>query len=254
MILLLAGTKDGRELAAELTSKGYPVLATVISSYGRELAEANGISVDDGILDEAGLEKVIAEKGIKLVVDVTHPYAAVVSRNAMAACEQLGVRYLRYERPTVPLPSYDRLHVVKDATEAALCAARLGKVIFLTTGSRTLPVFKAEPELATARLIARVLPEPKVIAECIELGFTPGDIVAIQGPFSHDLNVALFKEYGAEVVITKNSGLIGGSDSKFSAAVTLGLHLVVIDRPQIDYRNIVSSFSEVFKIVGEVIP
>jgi len=252
MILVLAGTRDGRELAAELTLKGYSVLTTVVSTYGRELAEANGLSVTDGVLDEAGLAEVLGNKGVKLVVDATHPYAANVSRNAMAACERLGVRYLRYERPTAPLPTYERLHLVKDAAEAARCAARLGKVIFLTTGSRTLAVFKAEPELAAVRLVARVLPEPKVVAECIELGFSPGDIVALQGPFSHELNVALFKEFDSEVVVTKNSGLIGGSDSKFSAAMALGIHLVVIDRPKVDYLNAVSCFEEVLKTVEEV--
>ncbi|HMM20308.1 MAG TPA: precorrin-6A reductase [Selenomonadales bacterium] len=252
MILVLAGTRDGRELAAALTLEGYPVLTTVVSGYGRDLAEADGLAVSGGALDEKGLAEVIGQKGIRLVVDATHPYAAAVSRNAMAACGRLGVRYLRYERPAAPLPAYGRLHRAKDAAEAARCAAGLGKVVFLTTGSRNLRNFKAEPALAGARLIVRVLPDPEVIAQCLGLGFSPRDIVALQGPFSHDLNVALFKEYGSEVVITKNSGLVGGSDSKFSAAAALGLHLVVIDRPAMDYPLAVSSLATVLEYAREV--
>lgn len=252
MILVVAGTRDGRELAAGLADRGYPVLVSVISEYGRQLADQDNLTVNACALDRAGFAGLIAGQGIRAVVDASHPYATGVSDNVLAACRECGVPYLRYERPAVPLPDYDRLHVVADAQEAAKAAASLGRVIFLTTGSRTLPVFKKEPLLEGHLLIARVLPEPQVIAECLALGFTPGEIVALKGPFSHEFNVALFKEYGSEVIVTKNSGLVGGSDSKFSAAMELGLPLVVIDRPQAACLNRVGTSEDVIKFVEEV--
>lgn len=245
MILVLAGTQDGRQLAACLAAGGYQVVVSVISDYGRSLAELPGICVHTGQLTLAGMQEFIAAQGIKAVVDASHPYAANVSANAMAACETSGVDYIRYERSEVSVPEYRQLHLAKDAAEAARIAAGLGKIIFLTTGSRTLKIFKTEPLLADCRLIARVLPQIDVITECMELGFKPGDIVAIQGPFSHTLNVALFKEYGTEVVITKNSGTIGGADTKISAAMELGLKLVVIGRPAIEYKNLCRTSTEV---------
>lgn len=252
MILVLAGTRDGRELAAELAGAGYRVITSVVTSYGRLLA-GDTLSVTTGPMDASGLMAFIRYKGIKLVVDATHPYAAEISRNAMMVCGQLGIVYLRYERPPAKLPDYEYLHIVSDASAAARTAAKLGRVIFLTTGTRTLASFKTEPLLRDCRLIARVLPDTKVLAECFTLGFTPGDLVAMQGPFSHQLNVALFSEFNSEVVVTKNSGQIGGSDSKFSAAMELGLQLIVIDRPPMSYQNIVYSYQDIKAYIEEVL-
>lgn len=251
MILVLAGTLDGRELAQYLAERGYKILVSVISDYGRKLAELPGIVVHTGQLTLAGMKELIAAQGIKAILDASHPYAVNVSVNAMAACAASGIRYIRYERSKICVPNYEKLYMAKDAVEAARIAAGLGKVIFLTIGSRTLKIFKTEPLLVDCRLIARVLPQPDVITECIELGFSPGDIVAIKGPFSHALNVALFKEYRTEVVITKNSGTIGGADTKISAAMELGLPLIVIDRPAIGYKNLCQTQAEVMALLSD---
>jgi len=252
MILVVAGTKDGREMAADLVTRGYPVLVSVVSDYGRQLLEQDNLPVSACPLDSNGFTQLIGQRGLRAVVDISHPYATGVSANVLSACESSGIPYLRYERPAVPLPQYEQLHVVPDAQAAAKAAAALGNVVFLTTGSRTLPVFKNEPLLDDHRLIVRVLPEPQVIAECLALGFTLGEIVAVKGPFSHEFNLALFKEYRSEVIVTKNSGLVGGSDSKFSAAIALGLPLIVIDRPKTEDKNSVCTSEAVVKFVEEV--
>ncbi len=253
MILVLAGTRDGRELAAFLAGRGWPVSVAVVSDYGRSLASQDGLAVHTGSLDAAGLVALLRAEGARAVVDASHPYAASASRNAQEACAALGLPYIRYERPEAPLPEYEKLYQAADAAGAARLSAGLGRVIFLATGSRTLEVFKNEPLLTGRRLIARVLPEPEVVAACRRLGFAPGDIVAMQGPFSHSLNVALFREYAAEVIVTKNSGLVGGTDSKLSAARELGLSVVVIDRPEIKYSLIAADFDAVGEFVREVI-
>ncbi|EAX47823.1 precorrin-6x reductase [Thermosinus carboxydivorans Nor1] len=251
MILVLAGTQDGRELAALLERAGFSVLVSVVSGYGRDLAQQTGLFVHTGPLDRDGLYNLIRTRAIKLVVDASHPYAAGASENAIAACQRAGVPYLRYERPGTPLPRYERLYVADNAAAAARMAAQLGRTIFLTVGSRALALFKQEPLLRSHRLVARVLPDPTVMAECLQLGFSPRDIIAMQGPFSHELNVAMFRDCGAEVVVTKNSGAIGGTDTKFSAAMELGLSLVVIDRPRIDYGRKASSPAEVLDYLRE---
>jgi len=271
MILVLARTRDGRELAAHLARQGWPVSVAVVSEYGRKLAARDGLPVHTGSRDTAGLVALLRAEGARAVVDASHPYAAAVSRNAQTACEALGLPYLRFERPppphpendphihaaapphAAPLPEYGRLFLAADAAGAARLAAGLGKVVFLATGSRTLAAFKNEPLLAGCRLIARVLPEPEVIAACRRLGFAPADIVAMQGPFSHQLNVALFREYGADVIVTKNSGLVGGTASKISAAQELGLALVVIGRPVAEYSRVAADFGAVGEFVREVI-
>ena len=241
MILVIAGTRDGRELASELTAAGHAVLVSVFSEYGRRLAADSSPEINAGPLDADGLTRLLRDKPVTMVVDASHPYAINVSRNAMTACERVGVEYLRFEREETPLPASEKIRLAADAAQAAQLAASLGRIIFLTTGSHLLPVFKAEPALQHCRLIARILPQPDVIAACADLGFAPADLVAMQGPFSHELNVALFRHYGAEVVVTKNSGLTGGTDSKVTAARELGLYLLVIDRPRLNYSRTTDS-------------
>lgn len=251
MILVLAGTKDGRELIALLAEAGYQVLASAFSQYGGELINLPNVHVHTGPLDSQGLAALITDHKIDILVDASHPYAVNVSQNGMLACKKTSIPYIRYERPRGILPEYEKLYAVSDYQEAIEKAASLGKTVFLTTGSRHLKLFQEAACLKEHRIIARVLPETSVLKECIELGFSPKNIIAMQGPFSHELNMALFKEYEADVIVTKNSGQVGGSDTKMTAAMALGLPLVVIDRPQIDYTKIVYTMDEVLQFIKE---
>ena len=74
----------------------------------------------------------------------------------------------------------------------------------------------------------------------------------MQGSFSRDLNRALFESFGADVIVTKDSGKIGGVDSKIEAAQDLKIPVVMIDRPRIDYPNLTQNFDEVLKLIGEL--
>ena len=231
MILVLAGTQDGREIAAGLREAGYEVIASVVSEYGRELVAQSGVPVQAAAMDEHELQQFVVQHGIRLMIDATHPYAVNVSRNARQVAANLHIPCLRYERPDSALPIYAKLVLAPDMQRAAEMAVGLGKTVFLTTGSHSLPLFRAAAAGRDCRLIARVLPQPEVIADCIANGFSPADIIAAQGPFSQELNRELFRAYGADVMVTKNSGAIGGTDAKIAAAIELGLMIVVVQRP-----------------------
>lgn len=253
MIFVLAGTQDGREIAKLLLEKGHDVAASVVSRYGGELLAHNcgqRCLINDKPLDQEALQAYMQEHKISLLVDASHPYAANVSRNAMEVCTSLAVPYIRYERDLSAL-DYEKITVVHSYEEAAQAAAALGNNIFLTTGSRNLEKFVQSPALQGSELTARVLPTAEVIALCESLGLDAGHIVALQGPFSKELNLELFKRYGAEVIITKNSGTIGGTDTKLAAAKELGLPLVLIDRPQLDYPRIGHSYEDIQDFVEQ---
>lgn len=244
-ILVIAGTQDGRELAGYLLAQGYEVTASVVSQYGEELLKRYaGIKINDKPLDENGLMDFIKENEIDILVDASHPYAANASQNAMNACHRADVPYIRYERKQTSL-DYEKAYYVADYTEAAQKAAELGKNIFLTTGSRNLQAFAKADCLKDCVLTCRVLPETEVIGMCRELGFTPANIIAMQGPFSKELNAELYRKYAADVVITKNSGQVGGTDTKIAAAMEMGLPLIIIDRPKVSYDNVTDSFDGV---------
>ena len=245
MIFVIAGTEDGRKLAGFLLNKGFDVTASVVSSYGKTLLEQYvGIKINEKKLDEDELVELILNDAVEILVDASHPYAVNVSQNAMAACHRANVPYIRYERESVLL-TYGKIFHVATYEEAAKKAAELGKNIFLTTGSRNLKIFVESPALKECNLIARILPTAEVLSECEKLGFNPKNIVAIQGRFSTELNMELFKHYKADVIVSKDSGQIGGVDTKLTAAERLNLPIVMIDRPNINYDNVVYDFDAV---------
>lgn len=251
MIFVAAGTQDGRELAGLLLSNGYPVTASVVSRYGSELLSGYpGMKINDKPLDEEGLSEYIEKQNVKMFVDASHPYAANVSQNAMDACKKAGIPYIRYERPATAI-NCKNLTVVENYEQAAEKAAGLGKTIFLTTGSRNIRKFICSPYLSGHRVVARILPTADVIAEVMSLGFLPKDIVALQGPFSREFNREMFRQYGADVIVTKNSGSIGGTDTKFSAADDLDLPVILVDKPAIHYENLAADFETVLEFVAE---
>lgn len=254
MILVVAGTQDGRQLAETLAASGVKVMVSVASTYGRQLAANNLYQVREGNLDANGFHALFSSQGVRGVIDASHPYAANVSATLIAVCRECSIPYLRYERQAASLPSYENMRVADTAQTAAQLAVSLGKTILLTTGSRTMACYKAAADQVGARLIVRILPEPQVLQEALDLGILPRDIIAMQGPFSLETNEALIKQFGADVLVTKNSGRIGGTDVKFQAAVNQHIWLVVIDKPSIDYGSVVNDIPAAMIWLKEAFP
>ncbi len=100
----------------------------------------------------------------------------------------------------------------------------------LTCGSKEMKVFTSLPDFQN-RIYARILPEPSILQKCIDLGFKPTNMICIQGPFSRDLNLAMMKHIGAEILVTKDSGPTGGYLDKLEASKMLGIKVIVIGRP-----------------------
>lgn len=233
MILVLGGTKDARIVVEMLATRGHQVLASAATAYGGELlAGAGATRVSDRPLGRQELADLMDDHKIRTVVDATHPYAVAISAMATDLCGEKGIPYHRYHRPETILPEHPLVTFACSYEEAAERAAEIGEVIFLTTGSKTLDTFIKAARVLERRVVARVLPDPQVLARCLTLGLTPADIVAAQGPFSRDLNRALFQHYGARVVVTKDSGPAGGTAEKIEAALGLDIPVVVVGRPE----------------------
>ena len=253
MIFVAAGTQDGRELVDRLLDQNYPVAASVVSHYGCMLLDRyphSRLLINEQPLDKDGLKDYIRIYGIRLFVDASHPYAVNVSENAMSACKEAGIPYVRYERDLTKI-DYPRTYVVRSYEEAAEMAEMLGKKVFLTTGSRNLKTFIDALKLSGTEVTARVLPTKEVLGICEQVGLDPGHIVAMQGPFSKLLNKEMFCKYQADVVVTKNSGSIGGTDTKLAAAEAADLPLIIIDRPVLDYPVVGQTYQEIMNFIKE---
>lgn len=226
-IRIFSGTTEGHALCRFLASCGVPADVYVATEYGAAVMEPmHGITVHEGRLDENKIVSLIDEN--TLLIDATHPYAALVTDNLRAACRRTGARYERLLRPAT---GHDGGETVPDTASAvAWLSAHPGKVL-LTTGSKELDAYTAVENFAE-RLYPRVLPSIGVIQKCVSLGFPGSHIIAMQGPFSAEMNAALIRQTGADIIVTKDTGASGGFAEKLAAAHETGIRTLIIARPR----------------------
>lgn len=78
------------------------------------------------------------------------------------------------------------------------------------------------------RVYARVLPLEDSLVLCREAGVKAAHILAMQGPFSEEMNTAMLRAIGAKWLVTKDGGAAGGFAEKAAAAAKTGVRLLVI--------------------------
>lgn len=252
-IWVFSGTRDGNELARELVARGHPVVVSTATGYGGEVARSSceGVTVWSGQQGMEPRRRALEAGAARLILDATHPHAARMSGQLIELARQLDIPYLRFERPSALDPG--RAIVCEDAADAAGRAIELGRRIFLATGSKDLPTFLRAPGAGRCEWFVRLTPDPERLARAIALGIPRERILAMQGPFPAEFNRALWRSQGIECVVTKDSGEAGGYGEKQSAAADLGIPLLVIRRPHVDYPRQVASVEEAVRAAAELL-
>ena len=247
MDLIFGGTSEGRELYASCREAGLPVMLSVATEYGRELAEQSPEDgfVHAGRMDEPAMEKFFREKGIARVVDATHPFAVEVSRNIKAACEACSLPYIRYRREG---GTYSGGWTCRDTAEAVRILETVPGNILLTTGSKELAAVSHVPGFSE-RFYARVLPSEESMRLCREAGLPGSHILGMQGPFSEEWNRLSIREWNIQVLVTKDSGKRGGFEEKLSAAQKEGIRALIIGRPP-EEENALDSLESVLQYLS----
>lgn len=231
-ILIFAGTTEGRRLAEILEANKCPCDACVATEYGSQLLKSTEyVTVHEGRLDKEGMQKLYRDIACDIVVDATHPYAEIVTATIRESLEGLNIRYIRLKRPSSSLGN-DCDNRYKSASDCVESLLNTEGRILLTTGSKDLKAF-ADTDLKE-RLMVRVLPGMDSLKLCYEAGLEGKQIIAMQGPFSKEMNQATLKQYKIEHLVTKESGHQGGFDEKLAAAAELGVRIHVIERPGVD--------------------
>lgn len=229
-ICIFSGTTEGRELVELLRGQAVSVTVCVATEYGEQLVEpAENVTVSAQRLNEAEMADLFAAQSFDFVIDATHPYAQEASENISRACRETKTEYLRLERDGSALPQ--NAVTVKDAAEAAEYLRNTAGAVFLTTGSKEISAFRSIPEFSQ-RVYARVLPVEESIAACREAGLPPSHIIAMQGPFSEEMNEAQFRHAQAAFLVTKDGGGAGGFAEKKAAAEKCGMTILLIRRPE----------------------
>lgn len=228
-LCVFAGTTEGRELVELLCTQDVAVTACVATEYGETLlSPKENLTISAQRLTGQEMEALFSRENFDMVIDATHPYASVVTENIAAACEKAGVHYQRLLRSGCKAGA-DAVFV-PDIPAAVEYLNGTEGTILLTTGSKELAKYAGLTDFAD-RVYARVLPMEDSLRLCQSAGLKPAHILAMQGPFSFDLNVAMLKSVGAKYLVTKDSGAAGGFDEKVAAARAANVTLVVIGRP-----------------------
>jgi len=251
VILLLGGTLESRQLAEVINAHNYNFIVSTVSEYGGILAKEICKRVNSLPLEQNELDRFCTEENIRIIIDATHPYAKNISECAIYIAKKNNIKYLRYERQgQTNFKNYSCVHRVASDMEASLLASQLGNKVLLTTGSRKLEIY--QKLIKTKEVYVRILPDINSLEKCLDLGLLPRNIIALQGPFTTEFNKALFIEKQIEVVITKNSGDIGGVDTKLEACSVLKIPLIIIDKPNVLYPRTAYDFASVLHFIKEV--
>lgn len=251
MIGLILGTSEGKTILELLNKYTDDIFISTATEYGGELLKDYRYKVmNTKPLDLDELIVAINKNGINIILDASHPYAEIITKNALEACNRLDITYVRYERPKVKKYDDDHVVFVKDYEELYLKIKDIKATILNTTGSTNLDKFM-DMHL-TERVIHRVLPSIKVMERCFTLGVDTGDIIAIKGPVSEELNCSFIKEYNAGAIILKDSGTQGGTDEKIKAAIFMGITAFVIARKPIEVPNTFNSEEDVVRFIQQV--
>lgn len=229
-VLVFGGTTEGRILAETLSQSNIAVHVSVATDYGEQvIEEKNNLKILKGRLDVPSMKRLIKENKYHMVIDATHPFATEVSESIKNSCQEIGLPLLRFER-NVELEKYSNVTFTENALECCNLLSKTSGKILLTTGSKDLNVFCKSPSLRE-RLVVRVLPGLESINLCYENNLEGKQIIAMQGPFSKNMNIAQIEDYDISVLVTKESGKTGGTDSKIEAALEKGIKCIIIKKP-----------------------
>lgn len=220
-VLLLGGTSEASVLARRLVER--PGLELVVSLAGRT---SNPVPLPGevrigGFGGVEGLTTYLRDRAVDAVVDATHPFAAQMSRHAAEACNTAAVPRLRVLRPEWAEVPGDRWRRVSDLEAAADELAAMGAHrIFVTTGRMELEPYT---KLSGAWFLLRSVEPPD------PLPFPDAEVVLDRGPFDTDAERNLMRRHRIDALVTKNSG--GPAGAKLAAARSLGIPVVIVERP-----------------------
>jgi precorrin-6x reductase len=243
-VWVFSGTGDGNALAAAVAAQGAPVVVSAATEYGASLAQQDcpGAVIWNGRRGVEARRQALQRSRARVLLDATHPFATAMSEQLIALSAELGIRYLRYERPSgLTSIKQDNVELCDSMEQAAASAAARGKRIFLATGSKDLAQFLQAPGATQCDWFARVTAEPEFVQRALDLGIPRSRLCAMQGPFSQGFNEALWRDWKIDCVVTKDAGDAGGYGAKLAAAQALGIHLIVVRRPLLAYPAVVDS-------------
>ena len=248
MIWVIGGTKDSRDFLEKIVKSTTDIIVTTATEYGGKLLENLPVKTLCKKLTYSMMVDFVKENSIDKIVDLSHPYAMEVSQNAIDVSKELQIEYFRFEREEISfLPQkyieFDNIESLVEYLEG------VEGNILVTLGSNNIPHFSKLKNLGN--FYFRILPKWDMVKKCEDVGVLPKNIIAMQGPFSKNMNKAMIEQYDIKYLVTKQAGDTGGEREKIEAADEMGIDVVFLTRPKVEYPSCYSDIDKLFKRVIE---
>ncbi|MBP0484894.1 cobalt-precorrin-6A reductase [Sagittula salina] len=242
--LVLGGTTEATALCRRMAELGLTGTISFAGRVARPVRQPLPQRVGGfGGID--GLARYIRDNGVTHLVDATHPFAAQMSANAVAACALTDTPLIALTRAPWQAQPGDDWTRVPDIAGAVATLKGPPRRVMLAVGRMHLAEFAPNPQhFYLLRLVDPVegaLPLPDAFA------------VIDRGPFTLENDRTLMEEHAIDLVVSKNAGGTGAR-AKLDAARDLGLPVLMIDRPALPARAEAHDVETVIDWLGHSAP
>jgi precorrin-6A/cobalt-precorrin-6A reductase len=190
---------------------------------------------------ESGFRDWLLREQVRGILDVTHPFDVGMSDRALRAAQDLGLDYLRFQRPPWKPGPDDNWTFLNDCAEVPHKVPE-GSTLMLDVGGRGADrVGHLSHRTVHCRLDARL--SPPALPNGTGWHYLVGG-----APYDPDSETLLYHRLGLDWIVLLNTG--GSEDvPKFEAARRLGIRLGLVRRPPQPEAPRVETVSEVMRWV-----
>ncbi len=220
-VLILGGTREAAELAADLHGSGNWHVTTSLAGRTKSPVTPAGETRIGGFGGAQGLAEFIKQNGFDKVIDATHPFAKTISANAVVACQLAGIPLETYQRAPWKMQVRDHWTVVGSLKEAAALLPS-GSRVFLALGRQYLDEFRNRTD---CHFVIRMVDKPEE-----DIGFASHELVLGKPSQNSAAEQTLFEEFKITHLVCRNSGGKSGY-AKIEAARKLALPVLILKNP-----------------------
>ncbi len=252
-VWILSGTSDGPVIANRLLQLNYSVFASVLTyKAGQAYISNPKLHIITGKLhNKEEIISFIKKNKIKCVIDATHSFAEIISKNLNNACQEINTPLLAFERKS-QMNNVNNFNYINDLKGIKKCDLE-NKNLLLAIGSRYLNDTASYYMKSKANVFTRVLPTYESITKAFGSCIKKSNIAILEPSKSEGciLEKKLCDFWGIDYVLCRESGsyaqknwesIISGSKIK----------LFLVKRPKL--KNCYSlSFSQYDKLIDHII-